>query len=229
MTIERISSGIMLDPSLILAERSIQKTFQTMRHLKKEDPRLKFYYPQSLLSMVNDKSFFREQLGGYFLFNAYPAERKEILMQLQENSNILSSFEVRSQDIGRYSAITKNLQSDLSYLEEPLDEYILNILIEEWVFLQEQSWIVSRIKKPFNRFLDAGSVCLQFSSRSVDRIVNRTLKRGNNELVSKVDRLRAFGKWVAVGGPTIIGEFINPAFFMISPLAAGYFMLFDPA
>ena len=89
MTIERISSGIMLDPSLILAERSIQKTFQTMRHLKKEDPRLKFYYPQSLLSMVNDKSFFREQLGGYFLFNAYPAERKEILMPLQENSKIL--------------------------------------------------------------------------------------------------------------------------------------------
>ena len=229
MTIERISSGIMLDPSLILAKNSIQKTFQTIRSLKKEDPRLNFYYPQSLLSMVNDKSFLREQLGEYFLFNAYPAERKEILIQLEENSNILSGFEDRNQDIGRYSELTKNLQSDLSYLEEPLGEYILNILIEEWIFLQEQSWIVSRIKKPFNRFLDAGSVCLQFSHRAVDRIVNRSLKRENNELVSKVDRLRAFGKWIAVGGPTVIGTFIDPKFYMISPLAAGYFLLFDPA
>ena len=133
------------------------------------------------------------------------------------------------QDIGRYSDITKNLQSDLSYLEEPFGAYILNILIEEWIFLQERSWIVSRIKKPFSRFIDAGSVCLQFSSRAVDRIINRTLRRGNNELVSKVDRFRAFGKWIAVGGPTIIGPFINPMLSMIGPLAAGYFLLFDPA
>ncbi len=228
MIIDRISSGVMLDPSLILAKHTIQKTFQTMRLFKKEDSRLKFYYPQSLLSMVNDKSFLSEQLGEYFLFNAYPAERKEILIQLQENSNILSGFEVRSQDIGKYSDITKNLRSNLSYLEEPFGEYILNILIEEWIFLQEQSWIVSRIKKPFSRFLDAGSVCRQFSSRAVDRIVNRSLKRENNELVSEVDRFRAFGKWIAVGGPTVIGAFIDPKFCMISPLAAGYFMLFDP-
>ncbi len=229
MTTERSSNGVMLDPSLILAQNSIQKTFWTMRSLKKEDFRLKFYYPRSLLRMVNDKAFSREKLSEYFLFNAYPAEPKEIQTQLQENLNILSGFEARSQDIERHSEVYKNLREDMSYLEEPFGEYVLEILIEEWIFLQEQSWIVSRIKKPFNRFVEAGSVCLQFGSRAANRMINRTLRRNADELVSKVDRLRAFGKWIAVGGPSVVGILYNPVIAVVAPFMAGFFLLFDPS
>jgi len=229
VTTERSSSSIMLDPSLILAQNSIQNTFWTMRSLNKEDSSLKFYYPWSLLRMVNDRAFSRDKLGEYFLFNAYPAEPKEIRAQLQENLNILSGFEARSQDIERHSEIYNNLHEDLSYLEEPFNEYILEILIEEWIFLQEQSWIVSRIKKPFNRFVDAGSVCLQFGGRAANRMINRTLRRNSDELVSKVDRLRAFGKWIAVGGPSVVGILYNPVIAMVAPLMAGFFLLFDPS
>ena len=229
MTTERISSSIMLDPSLILAQNSIQNTFKTIKSLNKEDPRWKFYYPASLLRMVNDIEFPQEKLSEYFLFNAYPAEPSEIRMQLKKNANILSGFEARRQDIERYYEIYNNLREDLSYLEKPFDEYIFKILIEEWIFLQEESWIVSRIKKPFNRFVDAGSVCLQFGGRAADRMINRTLRRSNDELISKADRLRAFGKWIAVGGPSVLGILNNPAIAVAVPFIAGFFLLFDPS
>jgi hypothetical protein len=179
--------------------------------------------------MVNDRAFSREKLSEYFLFNAYPAEPVEIRTQLQENSNILSGFEAKNQDIKRHSEIYKNLREDLSYLEEPFGEYTLGILMEEWVFLQEQSWVVSRIKKPFNRFIDAGSVCLQFGGRAADRVINRTLKRRSSELVSKVDRLRAFGKWIAVGGPSVLGILNTPLIAVVALFIAGFFLLFDPS
>jgi len=76
-----------------------------MRSLHEEDSSLKFYYPGSLLRMVNDTAFSRKRLSEYFLHNAYPAEPGEIHKQLQENLNILSGFEARSQDIDRHSYI----------------------------------------------------------------------------------------------------------------------------
>lgn len=229
METERISNSIMLDPSLIIAQNSIQKTFRTMRSIKKQDPLLKFYYPASLLRMINDRTFSQEKIGKYFLFNAYPAKPNEIGMQLKENSNILLGFEVTGQDIDKHSEIYNNLREDLFYLEEMFGKYTLEILIEEWIFLQEQSWVVSRIKKPFTRFVDAGSLCLQFGGRAVDTMINRTLKRRSDELLNRVDRLRAFGKWIAVGGPSIIGILNNPVTAVIAPLIAGFFLLLDPS
>jgi hypothetical protein len=229
MTTERTSSSIMLDPSLILAQNAIQNTFETVKSLSKENPRWKFYYPASLLQMIHDMESLQGKLSDYFLFNAYPAVPKETRMQFKKNVHILSGFEVGSKDIKRHYEICNNLREDLSYLEEPLGEYIAEILIEEWIFLQEKSWVVSRIKKPFNRFVNAGSVCLQFSGRAADIIINRTLRRERNELVGKVDRLRAFGKWVAVGGPSVLGILNNPVIAVAAPFIAGFFLLFDPS
>lgn len=109
---------------------------------------------------------------------------------------------------------------------EAFDEDIINILFEEWVFLNESSWIVSRIKQPFTKFMNIGGSSIQFSKRATDTIIRKTLKKTDDELLSKVDRLRTFGKWVAVGGPPVL-SFIDPLFSLTS-LPAGFFLLFDP-
>ena len=229
MTTERISSSIILDPSLILARNSIQNTFDTVKGLSRLDNTLKFYYPKSLLRMPGDSAFSQERFGEYFLHNAYPAKPADINRLIDIHSDILSGFEATQQDMTRHSQVSKNLREDLYYLEEPFNTYVIDILMEEWIFLQEHSWVVSRIKKPFNRFVDAGAVCLQFGSRAVNTIMTKTLKKNDNEILSKVDRLRAFGKWVAVGGAAVIGVLNNPMISIPIATIAGFSLLFDPS
>lgn len=229
MVSERISNNILIDPSLILAQRSINNTFRLVRRLSEQDRDIHFYFPRSLLQVVRNNDYsFREAVSDYFMSNAHPAEQADILNTIEENSDIMSPFEADYNTMTRHSEIYENLIEEISYLGRPSSQHLLNILMEEWAFLQERSWVVSRIKKPFTRFINAGAGCLQFSDTAVNRLVGKTLKRNSNELITKVDRLRAFGKWIAVGGPAITSAFVHQPVLAVSSLVAGYFLLFDP-
>jgi hypothetical protein len=226
---EHFSNNIMLEPSLILAKNKIDQTFERVRVLKKNCPDLNFYYPDSMIRLLEDDNSKNAQLSEYFLFNADKARINVVLAHLKENSDILTGYKSNHQHVNdKYSEIKTNMREDLYYLEKPLRENVTEILTEEWVFLQEQSWIVSRIKKPFNRFIEAGGVCLQFSGKATDKLVNRSLRRSNDHVILTVDRLRAVGKWIAVGGGAAAGVWAPPAISLPVSLVAGYFALFDP-
>lgn len=230
---ESISNGVLIDPSLLLAKNSVSNTFKLVEKFSTPDTGFNFFYPKSLQRLIQREGLSSESSSiKFFLPNAHPSDLRQLSTAMKEYSVIISSFEIASEireKYGRiYDSMHEVLGEELHFGKEPFDEDIVNILFEEWVFLNEYSWVVSRIKKPFNRFVTAGSICLQFGCRATELLTRKTLRKKDDDMITNVDRLRAFGKWIAVGGPSVIGMFANPIVSAASPAIAGFFLLFDP-
>ncbi len=224
---ENTTVNVMIDPSLIVANRVINKTFSLIRQFSQTGD-FKFYLPKTFLTLVNEDFIFPESpTFKFFQQNAFPTETQTIKRLIKEHSNIITIFDFHAEHREKYGRFFESLIEETRYWRGYIDEHTLNILFEEWVFLQEYSMIVSRIKRTFNKFIDSGAVCLQFGRRTFEIVVRKTLKKKDDEFITKVDKLRAFGKWVAVGGPTIL-SFFNPVVSAFGSLISGYFLLFDP-
>lgn len=216
----------MIDPSLLFARNTIGKTLDLAReYTESYEVEYSFYYPLSLQRLIDKPTLSQRSDGiNFYLRNAAPVAREDLIDSLKEYSNIVSAFVPTDMEISKHRKLYDILSEELERRGEHFDEELRDILFEEWVFLQEHSWIVSRIKKPFNRFVAAGGVCVQFGNRPVDVLVRRTLHSEHDELISVLDRLRAFGKWIAVG---VGAQVLSP----ISPWLSGLpalFLLFDP-
>jgi hypothetical protein len=220
----------MIDPSLMLAEYSIDNTFNLAERLSKWDKDIRFYYPVSLKRFLNMYEWNEGKPGiGFFLQNAHPSHPGKLFELIDTFSSIVHPFEPTPEHREKYAEIYTKMTGELRYRHELYAEALRDMLFEEFIFLQEQSFMVSRIKKPFNTFESAGAAYVQFSKGVVDRLVRITLKnKKQDDLIRNVDRLRAFGKWIAVGGLSV-SRMITPeiADILIS-LALGYFLLFDP-
>jgi hypothetical protein len=212
-------NNIMIDPSLIIARRTLMNTFENIVEMSKN---YKFYIPESFRYILYSESnnLHKNSLHYYFLQNAYPADLNKVKTFIDKYSDNVSAYKVSADHKRKYKEFYNFIYDFIG------DETICMVLFEEWVFLQENSWIVSRIKKPFNTFINAGSACLQFSKETVEYMIRRTLRDSERDLLNKVDVLRALGKWIAVG-KLEIPLFIEP-FETLLNLAAGYFLLFDP-
>lgn len=187
----------MIDPSLIVAHKTMKQTFTLIKELSSE---YKFYFPASFkdalfYEKVDNAIFSKENPAyRYFLHNVTPSQLKEIKTFLDEYSNIIIGYEPTAELSKKHWHLFEVIYKHTH------NESISKVLFEEWVFLQEFSWIVSRLKKPFNTLIDAGAVCLHFGKKTVENLMKRTLKKNDNEILNRVDQLRAFGKWIAVGG-----------------------------
>jgi len=224
--LESTPRNVMIDPSLIVSDPTFHTTFSLVNEL--QDSRLKFYLPESvrgpLLANELDET---SPVFRFFLLSARPSAIQELSSLVKDYSNQVIGFEVSEQYARKHKAMYSALRETAYRNEDFFDSNVLDALFEEWVFLNEYSWIVSRIKKSFNKFIDAGAVCVQFGKKSVDTIMRKTLKREQNDPISRLDMLRAFGKWVAVGGiPTV--SLIDPLAAVFSNIIAGSFLLFDP-
>lgn len=107
------------------------------------------------------------------------------------------------------------------------DELVTHIILEEFQFLVSESWIFSKTRQAFDAMVEAGGNAIQMSRRGFDRAVRRTLKKGSDEPLSSGSRVKAAAKWIAVGGPAIIGV-VEPISGAVASAAAGYFLLVDP-
>lgn len=225
-------SNIMLDPSLMLAKNTFKNTFDLASKFNEVYKEFRFYYPPSLPILISRKWATPDSLGiRFFLHNAKTVELEVLNTFIKEYSDIIHRFEPTSEQIQKYAPVYKVLSEELEYrgeLPDREDRDLCDILFEELIFLYEYSWIVSRIKKPFNRFMDTGAACIQYARRAVDALARRTLKKEQDELISNIDRLRSFGKWVAVGGASA-SALISPVVAGVAVSATlGYFLLFDP-
>lgn len=118
----------------------------------------------------------------------------------------IKEFEISSSELPkRHENFYYNLSVDIR------KGIVADILLDEWFFLQEKSWLISKIKKPFTYFVKAGSVCVEFGERTLDSAIRRTLRQDPNHILTKADRLRAFSKWIAVGGTHMVLSITNPS------------------
>ena len=107
------------------------------------------------------------------------------------------------------------------------DELSAAILHEEFAFLITESWLFSKTRDAFDKMVEAGGKAVQFSKNEFDRSVRKVLKKGPNEPLSKGHLARATAKWIAVGGPAVIGV-LEPISGAAAGTLAGMFFLHDP-
>ncbi len=225
----------MIDPSLIVAKHRLSRTFGSIsehRILRKDDA--KFYVSKKFLDFLNEHKFkdeLRDSLPfKYFLHGAPPSDPREILLEMKNFPDYIEEFLVSEQEYSKYKEKYEWIHTSLSKMigkKKFFDETILGVLFDEWIFLQESSWIVARIKKPFKAFKIAGAACLEYSKKAFKRLVRTTVKKDIEEVLTKTDVLRAFGKWIAVGGTSVL-SLLNPLVSALGGAIGGYFLLFDP-
>src|SRR5438445_5372660 len=115
--------------------------FQLTRRRK-----LSLYVPASFQrAILADKLSEASPVFNFFLHNARPA-------QISELSSIVGTyigFEATPNHRALYEAFYGSLSEQRLLRGRNLDQTITEVLFEEWVFMQQQSWIVSRIRKSF--------------------------------------------------------------------------------
>jgi hypothetical protein len=149
-----------------------------------------------------------------------------VIRQLaQELREVVETYRVSSDSPTWYDGGARLFRNVL--LEFTGDELAAEILYEEWLFLSSDSWLFSKTRRAFEAMIEAGGTAIQMSRRGFDQVVRRTLKKTDGEPLTPGNRVRAAAKWIAVGGPPIMG-IIEPISAAIASSASGYFLLVDP-
>lgn len=127
----------------------------------------------------------------------------------------------------------EHLNRSLRELEGEETEYraLRDALFQEWVFLQEMSWIGSATRAAFRTMVHAGSWCVELGKRTASKEIRRTRHKSPDDPITKLDVLMTSFKWTAVEGATF-----SAPLFGVPPIwaaAAGFvtnkgFALIDP-
>lgn len=208
---------LMLDPSLFVSRRGIGAIESAWRLGELENVAL----PASFAFALREGSISERALR---FFGA----RADLPDLLPMSKSLASEMRLRE-----YEPKPENLKGLL--LHERLgaiakDTLVFEVLAQEWQFLNSESWIASRIKKPFSAFVRAGGVAIEWGRRAFDRSAAKVLKIPPREMpraLASRQRLRAVSKWIAVGGPVVL-SLVEPISAAVGSAVAGYFLLFDP-
>lgn len=207
---------LMLDPSLLLSRHSLDLVTQGWQR-------------EELSGVTMPPSFsaaaVREELSGrsvnFFGGYSHPADPKEVASFI-ERASLLEGIQPERAELP--DDFVRHLG------EAARDDLILRILIEEWVFLTSQSWIASRVRRPFAAFLKGGAVAVEWGRKKLDQVTARTLKIPANEMPPALkpgQRVRAAAKWVGVGGSSA-SALVHPMMGFLIGAVTNVFLLLDP-
>lgn len=227
-----LERSIMLDPSLMLAQNAFKNTFDLASAFSEMSEEFRFYSPSSLTRLTGARLAAPDSPAiRFFLHNAKAIELDVLDTFIKQYSYAIRGYIPAEEQVSKYRSVYEVLLEELESrgeLPDREDTALCDMLFEELIFLLEHSWTVSRIRKPFNRFIAAGTVCIQYGRRAVDALAKRTLKKEEHEAINTIDRLRAFGKWIAVGGTSALA-LVSPAVASIAISATlSLFLLVDP-
>ena len=108
------------------------------------------------------------------------------------------------------------------------DQRTAEILADEWIFLQTQSWIGAKSRKAFDAFKAAGGRLRELPSPIARRLIAKTLKKEELPEHIPLKLLRKAGmKWIAVSG-TAATYFVAPPVAAALTFGTGAFVLLDP-
>lgn len=132
-----------------------------------------------------------------------------------------------SEHIVRYSKTNSyKHQVYQNLLYQTGNEWIPQILFEEWEFLITNSWLISKVRFAYDKIVESSGTAISISKHTFEVVVRRTLKKAEGDL-SPNDKLKATAKWIAVGG-SALADFVLPVPGAILNTASGIFLLCDP-
>lgn len=207
--------GVMLDPSAFLRPGN-----EFARRLERvpESNTLQLMTPVgafAALEAVNESSTLRS-LGG---ISAETLDPSRVLQAIQLAG--VAPYQRPDWAAHEFEEILRAIHSVES------DPVVADIRFDEWFYLTHSSTVVSRLKAPFRQLARIGTLVVELATPLGDRIARRTLKLDGLEPVTRAQRLRALGKWTAVGGETA-ATLIAPWMAAAVVASAGTFVLLDP-
>jgi hypothetical protein len=77
---------------------------------------------------------------------------------------------------------------------------------DEWAFLQSQSTLLSKLRRPVDAFRDAGAIIVEVGRKTGIRLVERVIpKESLPETFTRGVLAKAAAKWIVLGGATVGG------------------------
>ncbi len=243
----------MLDPSFLLAKDPARSSAEKVSQVENlaDVNGFEVYVPDGLVRFLEQQHpRYEEDEGEFNQFMDFyvPDVPRLDRVALSELGSILDGSErIRSFDPKEFPAqagsdltlahdhepFRDHLNRSLRELEGEATGYqvLRDTLFQEWVFLQEMSWIGSLTRASFTTMVHAGATSLEFGERMAKKAVRSTRNLGSNDPITKLDVLMTTFKWVATGGiavtPTLLGVagleaavagFVaNKAFVLIDP------------
>jgi len=172
----------------------------------------------------------------------------------QQRNNVIKFFKIPFSispefnpfEVGRYLGRIKNVRDAPDFAKnfkkhqiflENLRSHVVNpeiyqILAEEWVFMNEYSHIVSRIKKGFDKFMQAGASYLIIGKNSMEKYFTAAINKANKSpldaSLTAFGIFRASAKFIAAGGSSIGTTVISGNVGIGVAAASGLFLIMDP-
>lgn len=176
------------------------------------------YVSARLMDMENAKAKYVRLFGKYL---EIPTR------QIDLNTFQQLIYEIKHNDsIYKYTHKIDNI-NHVNFHKYIKDEFIAQIIYEEWEFLTTNSWLFSKTRKIFDEMVNLGGTAVHISQEQFDKFIRLSLKKSDDQPITPNDRVRAAAKWVAIGGPAILGV-INPVAGALSSTVSGIFLLCDP-
>jgi hypothetical protein len=209
--------NVMLDPSILLDARAYSQVRRQWDVLLGREANV--FVPNALVVILSSYLAENTDYGTVEAFTRFYIDEGTERTSLEELIRVLGI----DRDTGRL--VLPFLPEDEAYVHEDfyyalreeletvgdVGPLLANSIFEEWVFLQEVSWITSHTTAAFTWMARAGGVIVQAGRRSLDRIATKTLNKDAQYKLDTAERLLALGKWVAFAGVTGIGAAIGAA------------------
>lgn len=153
------------------------------------------------------------------------------LMATPEDASQFESHKPRLEELMRGVPAFSHDEVTLAPAHEEIRAMLLldpdplaGLYADEWAFLQSQSTLLSKLRKPIEAFRDAGAVIVEVGRKTGVRLVERVIpKESLPETFTRGVLARAAAKWIVLGGATVgggtLGGVVGTAF--ASPAVGG--------
>lgn len=195
------SNQVMLDPSILVAANT-DKRISGWRFGESSDFQL--YISQSFRDLVRESdSYAADPTFSYFLgrlssenITSYSELENMVLETDRFTTFSPTQIEEYKLDID-YQSIQATFTKEFP---ESREGQLPHVLYDEFVFLFEQSWIPSRLKKPLNDIIDidTGIRNIDFDREAVDELISGAQEETLRQLRSLKQQNR--WRWIALGG-----------------------------
>ena len=238
VAVEEFPDDLIIDPSLV----TTPKYEDTVKRVEENYREIHFHVPASFFNALEMFDHMSEEqvLPQFRFFNSY--------VDMPNLEELNSRFQ--QLDVGRFSAeryfedyepVYDSLRQSLPYVRErqgmegqylSQGDPLTDIIFEEYVFLQERSGLVSRLKSTISSFIDAGITVIETSEEAIDWFCEERLKDSDQRRKAIA---KATGKWVVISLAGITGNAIGglPGALLTAGAAerainTSFLLLFDP-
>jgi hypothetical protein len=226
----------MLDPSLMVSSTNLAATETRLDRLQREYDELEFHISRSFQDFV-----FRleteEQLKESALFKFFggdePAEIRylqEFVSDFDENTfgvNREYVYEHEQNTIQLYPEFEENMWYYNRY-ENP--DLLYQTMADEFAFVNNRSILSVDTSKVPERFKEIGAVTIEVGEKVFEKMVSGTLNldEDEEEILTKSNIARTFGKYALIGGSTLSSQFTGFLSTVVIPTSFGIILSIDP-